>query len=418
MDNDKRGGPRIKRQKSPRYSFSRIECFARCRLQYKFRYIDGLRTEVETIEAFMGKQVHETLKDLYNFVKNRVIKPKEWFLSRYEELWKKNFHSSIKIVKNEFSSQNYFEKGRQCLIDYYHHYHPFDQTKIIKNEEPVYFILSQGEEKIAFSGILDRLDWNDKEQRFEIHDYKTSASLMSQEEADKDLQLALYLLALSEKWPEARNARLFWHFLLFNKEIVSSRSEEQLKDLQIATIKKIKEIEACQKFLPSKSALCDWCDYQDICPLWKHPLKVKRLEPNQYLKDPGVQLVSKYAELEEEKKELKKKIFDIEGEQEKIAEAAIRLADKEGLLLIDGPDHQLTVTIKEELAAPTRREDSSRWEALRRFLISENRYIDVSTINNNMLNRMLKVWAQEFVDKIKAFLTKKVVKRVNLKNKL
>jgi putative RecB family exonuclease len=409
--------PGSKREKFPRYSFSRIDSFHRCRLQYKFRYIDGLRTEVETIEAFMGNQVHEALKDFYNFIRNRVIKPKEWLLSQYGDLWKKNFHSSIKIVRSELSSDDYFEKGKQCLIDYYGHYHPFDQTKIVKTEEPIYFSLRHHEEEVPFFGILDRLDWNDREQRFEIHDYKTSATLITQEQADQDLQLSLYLLALSEKWPEARNAKLIWHFLLFNKEIESSRSQEQLKDLQDVTVRKIKEIEACQEFPPFKSALCDWCDYQDICPLWKHPLKMESLDSNQYLKDPGVQLVSKYAELEEERKELKKKIFDIEQEQDKIAEAAVHLAEKEGLLLIDGPDHQLTVTIKEELAAPTRREDVKRWEALRNFLIKEDRYFDVSTVNNNMLNRMLRKWPQEFVEKIKAFMTKRAVRKVNLRNK-
>ena len=409
--------PETRRQKSPRYSFSRIDSFNKCRLQYKFRYIDGLRTEVETIEAFMGNQVHEALKDFYNFVRNRAIKPKAWLLSHYEDLWRKNFHSSIKIVRSELSTDDYFEKGKKCLIDYYNQYLPFDQTKIVKTEEPMYFTLRHEEEEFPFFGILDRLDWNDKEQRFEIHDYKTSANLITQEEADQDLQLTLYLLALSEKWPEAQNARLIWHFLLFNKEIVSSRSTEQLTNLQNATIKKIIEIKSCQDFPPCKSVLCDWCDYQDICPLWKHPFQVERLDANQYLKDPGVQLVSKYAELEEEKKQLKKKIFDIEQEQTKISEAAIQLAEKEGLLLIDGPDHQLTVTIKEEMAVPTRKEDAAKWEALRHFLISEDRYDDVSTVNNNMLNRMIKVWPQEFVEKIKAFLTRKVIKKVDLKTK-
>lgn len=409
--------PLRKNQKHPLFSFSRIETFEKCRLQFKYRYIDNLRAEVETIEAFMGSRVHEALKELYAFVKNRVVKPKDWLLSQYETLWRKNFHSSLKIVRSELSSDDYFEKGRKCLIDYYHEYHPFDQTKIVKTEEPLYFTMRREEEEFPFYGILDRLDWNDKERRFEIHDYKTSATLMSQEEADKDLQLSLYLLALSDKWPEAEKAKLIWHFLLFNKEIESSRSKEQLRRLRQTTVEKIKEIESCQQFHPHKSALCDWCDYQDICPLWKHPLQMDKLDINEYLKDPGVRLVSKYAELEEEKRELKKKISDIEQEQDKIAEAAIRLAEKEDVRLIDGPDHQLWVTIKEELTAPSRREDEKRWESLRTFLINENRYIDVSTVNNNMLNRMLRVWPNKFVEKIKTFLIKRMVKKVDLKRK-
>ncbi len=240
---------------------------------------------------------------------------------------------------------------------------------------------------------------------------------MSQHEADADLQLALYQIALTEKWPEADNAKLVWHYLLFNKQVESSRTREQLIQVQEKLIDRIKQVEACQEFSPNKSALCDWCGYQDICPLWKHPQKVEKLDANEYLKDPGVKLVSRYVALEEEKKALKKKIFDIELDQKKIEDAAIQLAEKDDLRVIDGPDSQLWITIKEELSAPTRREDEEKWESLRGYLIEKNRYVDVSTVNNNMLNRMLREWPQDFVDNIKKFLTKKVIKKVDLKKR-
>jgi len=51
---------------SSSYSFSKIGSFAKCKLQYKFRYIDKLRLRVETIEAFMGIIVHEALQEFYD----------------------------------------------------------------------------------------------------------------------------------------------------------------------------------------------------------------------------------------------------------------------------------------------------------------------------------------------------------------
>jgi putative RecB family exonuclease len=400
-----------------RYSYSRIESFSQCRLQYKYRYVDRLKTKVETIEALMGNRVHEALRDLYEFVKNKVVKPKEWLLSRYESLWEEKLHDSIKVVKKELTAEDYYQKGRQCLIDYYDEHQPFDRTKIVKLEESMYFTLKRGDEEFTFTGTLDRLDWDDKAKRFEIHDYKTSSSLMSQQEADEDLQLALYQIALTEKWLEAEKAKLVWHFLLFNKQLESTRTRDQLIEAQDKVIDRIKAIETCQDFPPNKTFLCDWCGYQDICPLWKHPHKVEKLDANQYLKDSGVKLVSRYAELEEEKKELKKKISEIEQDQEKIEEAALRLAEQENIRVIDGPDHQLQVTLKDVLSAPTRREDEEKWESLRAYLIEKNRYVDVSTVNNNMLNRMLKEWPPDFIDKIKNFLIKKVIRKVDLKKK-
>jgi len=399
------------------YSISRIESFNKCRLQFKYRYIEKVPLKVETIEAFMGTKVHETLKEFYDFIKNKVVKPKDWLLARYDEKWKKDFSDSVKIVKKELSAEEYHQKGKESLAEYYDEYSPFDQTKIVKTEEPIYFNLKKGKEEYRFVGILDRLDWNDKEKIFEIHDYKTSGSLMTQEEADQDYQLPLYQLALMSQWPEAVKTKLIWHFLLFNKQIESSRTHKQLMEVQDLTIAKIKTIEACQEFPPFKSALCDWCDFQQICPLWKHPKEVEKLDKNKYRQDSGVKLVTAYSELEEKKKKLKQEIIEIEKEQEEIAEAAIEFAEKKDIQVIDGPDKQLLVTIKEELAAPARRDDQDKWEGLRHSLIKSGKYIEVSTVNSSMLNRMMKSWPQELVAKIKDFLVKKVVRKVELRKK-
>jgi hypothetical protein len=40
--------------------------FEQCPQKYKFRYIEKIKTDTkETIELFLGKRVHETLKKLY-----------------------------------------------------------------------------------------------------------------------------------------------------------------------------------------------------------------------------------------------------------------------------------------------------------------------------------------------------------------
>ena len=76
------------------YSISRLSSFKQCRLQYKFRYIDKLPSEVESIEAFMGSRVHEALQQFYGLVKIGTIKPQEWLEQKYEELWQNKAHDS------------------------------------------------------------------------------------------------------------------------------------------------------------------------------------------------------------------------------------------------------------------------------------------------------------------------------------
>jgi len=399
------------------YSISRIGTFEDCRLRYKYQYVDHLKADKETIEAFMGSRAHEALAELYGFVKNGVVKPREWLLARYDDLWDKNLTPAVKVVRSDYTEEDYRRKGRKCLDDYYGEYAPFNQAKVVATEKEISFKLKDQNDEISFRGIIDRLDWNDKEKIYEIHDYKTSGSLPTQADADTDDQLGLYHIAVRSLWPDIDRVKLIWHYLLFNKRIDSSRTQEMLAELEKAMILKVKEIEACADFPPKRSALCDWCGFQEICPEWKHPEAMKKLPENEYLKDEGVVLVARYAELEEKKKNLKTEIENLEAEEAKVEEAAFAFAKKNGVRVIDGQGFQLTVSEKEETCAPMKKEDEAKWTALRELLISEGRYQDVSTVNNNMLNARLRTWGKDFYDKIKAFLITRVTRSVYLKKK-
>jgi len=399
------------------YSPSRISAFDGCKLQYKYGYIDEIPSDTEAIETFRGSMVHKALEEFYALVKSGAIRPLDWLLGTYKETWEKNYPENIKIVKKTISAEDYCAKGRQALIDYYEKYTPFNQTKIVDTERLLGFKVARGDTDYSFHGKLDRLDWNDKESIFEIHDYKVTNTLMTQEHADTDWQLGLYHIAIKEKWPDVKKVKLVWHSLLFNKEIVSFRTEEQLSDLKERLVDKILEIESCTEYPPQKSILCNWCDYQNRCPLWKHPKAMEELPVNEYKKDPGVKLVERYAEFENEKSALKSKISEIEKEQERIAEAAIEFAEKMKVSVIDGPAAQLKVDIKEEVKAPTKTEDPKSWAALRSLLMKEGKYEEVSTVNNNMLNYRLRTWPKELLEKIKKFLRRQVSKTVKLVKK-
>ena len=404
---------------SDKYSPTKINTFDGCKLKYKYQYIDKLESDLTTIERFMGSMVHEVLEEFYKLVKGGSIKPLQWVLDKYKKVWQKNYTESIKIVKDDFSADDHYNKGKQSLTDYYEKYKPFDQAKIVDTEHFVNFKIQLDKIECEFCGVLDRLDWNDKENIFEIHDYKVTNTLITQEKADSDWQLGLYHIALKEKWPDIEKVKLVWHSLLFNKEIISFRTKEQIEQLKQRVIDRVKKIESCDKFPPQKSVLCDWCDFQNICPLWKHPKEMEELDINEYKKDPGVKLVAEYKKLEEAKNEFKEEIHKIEEEQEKIKEAAVELAEKEKISIIDGPDARLKVDIKDELRAPTRAEDQESWEKLRDFLIQEGKYQEVSTVNGNMLNYKIRgnVWPSDFIKKIEQFLKRQITKTVRLVKK-
>lgn len=253
------------------YSISRLSSFAQCRLQYRYRYIDRLPVKVESIEAFMGSRVHEALQEFYERVKRGRVEPKEWLVGKFLELWQKKTHAALKITKADHSIDDYREKGMKCLEDYYDAHQPFDRTEVLKTEQLICFEVSHGGRTYDFCGVLDRLDWNARENVYEIHDYKTSSDLPSQEDADEDTQLGLYHLALLSFCREARDIKLIWHYLAFNTEIESRRSDETLNALKEDIVARIAAVEACREFPATKGALCSWCGYQPICPEWNPP---------------------------------------------------------------------------------------------------------------------------------------------------
>ena len=62
-----------------------------------------------------------------------------------------------------------------------------------------------------------------------------------------------------QMWPDMTEVRLVWHYLAFDRAIVSARTKESLAELTEKTCRFIDEIEAAEEFPPKESALCEWC---------------------------------------------------------------------------------------------------------------------------------------------------------------
>jgi hypothetical protein len=62
-----------------------------------------------------------------------------------------------------------------------------------------------------------------------------------------------------------------WHYLQRDQLRVSTRSQEQLGILRRDTIGLIERIESEREFAPRPSALCTWCEHNDVCPAARRP---------------------------------------------------------------------------------------------------------------------------------------------------
>ncbi len=245
------------------YSHSRLSTFEQCPYKFKLRYIDKIIPEIEnTIESYLGGIVHETLEWVYIETKNGGVPTIDSMIVYYSELWEKEFKPETRIVRKNMSAKDYFNKGIKFLLDYYMRHSPFRDGTIEVEKK----IIIELDENSKLQGFIDRFVYNDENEEYEIHDYKTANSLPSREKIDSDRQLALYSIAIKEKYGYDKEVVLIWHYLAHDTKIVSRRTNEQLEELKVKIIELIRKVEATINFPPMKSALCGWCEYKNMCP--------------------------------------------------------------------------------------------------------------------------------------------------------
>ncbi len=368
----------------PVYSHSKLATYENCPQKYKLQYIDRIELLEggEGIEAFLGSRVHDVLEKLYKELILTKMNTLEELLAYFKDEWDKNWHGNIVIVKKGFTKDHYRNAGKESITNYYKRHQPFNQSKTLATEQLLTFKI----DNYTIRGFIDRLSQTSKGV-YEIHDYKTSGSLPSQDKFDNDRQLALYQIGIREKFRDAKDIRLIWHYLIFDKEFSSARSDAQLKDLRKRVVSLIKTIEKDTKFDPIESNLCDWCEFPEFCPAKKHELKLQNLPPNKYLKEKGVFLVNKYASFKSEMRTLKEQQEQLQLEIDLIEEAAVEYARNEGITTITGSDFALRISEDMAYQFPLSGEEGRK--ELEQFIKKVGIWEEVSGLNLARLQNFL-----------------------------
>lgn len=80
----------------------------------------------------------------------------------------------------------------------------------------------------------------------------------------------MYSIGVKQRYPNAKDIRLIWHFLAFDKEIEYTRTDEEFEELKNDTIQLIDTIESAEEFPVNPSRLCDWCKFKTLCRPWSY----------------------------------------------------------------------------------------------------------------------------------------------------
>ena len=275
---------------SNRFSFSRLQLFDQCLAKYRFIYLDGRPAGGESIESYLGGRLHEALEWLYrerrtgrNPALQRGPILFDDLLNQYRSLWKEAWLGNVHIVQPGWQTDDYYQLGQRCLAGFYRRHAPFDEP-VDGTERVISFTLDRedmpGQGGYLMTAILDRLDSHGPGW-WSIHDYKSGRRMLTTAQAEKDLQMKVYYLALVRTLDQVERVDVVWHFLRHGREVILENvgwSSQRITTMLSKRIEKIKEREAQPETLqPRESLLCNWCFYWDACPAKAgetHPARV------------------------------------------------------------------------------------------------------------------------------------------------
>jgi len=236
-------------------SFSQIETFDTCPLQYRYKFIQRIPVSPQAAASF-GDSIHKTLKDFYEAIKLEKKVSKEKLFSLLESNWSSQGYAS------RAHEEKMKKLGREMLSGFY------DQTdqKLVPRDLEKAFTLKIGPQ-LKIGGKMDRVD--EKEGKLEIIDYKTGR-VFTEKEIDDSLQMTVYALAATDKGLYAKKPEevvLTFYFLETMEKKSTQRSAEQLKQAKEDLLRKAREISESE-FKPRPGNWCDFCDFRLICEAW------------------------------------------------------------------------------------------------------------------------------------------------------
>lgn len=392
---------------SKKFSPSKLSTYKECPRRYQYRYVDKIKRDAQSVEAFLGSCVHKAFEDLYQglmFGKKMEVAS---VLKVFEAQWDEGWSDKIVVRGQEHSPEDWKNIGRQCVREYYAAHDPFEENKTVEVEKRIGFPLEVAGQEYRIEGFIDRLALA-KDGSFEIHDYKTSRTLPTQQDKDQDWQLPIYEIAVRHAWPDTKQVRLIWHYVRFGKALVSTRTPEALEGLKNEIASLIEAIKHDHQFLPIKSRLCDWCEYRDLCPLWSHPEKIAALKPEQRRAEDGVKLVDHYGGLEQKKRELREELRRLEKEQEGLEAGLIQFSQEQGISVVAGSEGEISIVEKEEYKFPTKTHAPEELEALEREIKETPLWKDVARVDGHLLMEgyKKKAWDKPTLEIIESLISR------------
>ena len=234
-------------------SASSMKTYDQCPKKYFYTYIEKLPQKSHD-HFDLGNLCHRTLEIFHEiYIKdgnkmgtlNKLMSHSFSAAKKEEEF--KNLPDKIKL------------EAKELLFDYLKFVSDNGMPMVKGVEIPFNFNIGND---ILIRGFIDRLDVA-KDGVFRIIDYKTTKNVKYLD----PFQLAIYGLWLKKEYPEVEKFRAAYVLLRHNSKTKDYEfNSEDLKKVEKEVLNYAAKIKSENQWVPMPTALCNWCDFQSVCP--------------------------------------------------------------------------------------------------------------------------------------------------------
>ncbi len=276
---------------APRLSYTSMDTYERCPLQYRFRYVDRLFAPPGPALSF-GTTLHAVL-DWFHSDENPDPPELPAVLARLDREWVAEGYAG------PAEEARYRKQAVQALTAY--HRRNLQGFRRPASRE-IFFELDLDD--LVLTGRIDRID-KLEDGTHEIIDYKTNRKLPRLESLAADLQLPIYQFAAEREFG-IRASRLTFYYLLPDQRYSTRPWDAERLSAMVERLRGVARAVRAGEFEPTPNRLCPWCDFKEQCPC-PPPGEAER----------GLQkLVDRYADLELRRRALQEMMDLLAGELE------------------------------------------------------------------------------------------------------
>lgn len=242
-------------------SVSKAKTFESCKTKYNFQY--NLKSPQKSF-AFLslGKTLHKVLEDFH-----------QYYLDGGTEPYNKVIGRCFKSACTEYKAELSHEMKKECydMVNDYLKLISLNQTgynqikNVLSCEKPFALELDNNlNHTILLNGAIDRVQ-KDDDGILHVCDYKSTKNKKYLE--NDFFQLQTYAYVLHRMMPEVTKVRT--SYILFRHQFEFITKDFELDEIMEVPVKMVKYVDSILKeteFPPTKSFLCEYCSYYDICP--------------------------------------------------------------------------------------------------------------------------------------------------------